>query len=81
MRLGYHRKVPLEFSSEPPFWSYVQNKASTKRENTGIYHKMQNAGILPGLLMGIVAQREPRRIKISGLGQNQKMRRASQHPA
>jgi hypothetical protein len=68
MRLGYHRKVPLEFLSEPPFWSYVQNKVSTTTENTGI---------LPGLRTRAVTQREPRRIKIPGLGK--KIRRTRQH--
>jgi hypothetical protein len=38
MRLGSHRKVPLEFLSEPPFRSYFQNSSSKskRRLNTGI---------------------------------------------
>jgi hypothetical protein len=40
MRLGYHRKVPLEFLSEPPSGAMSKTKRAPQGEIPGFYHKI-----------------------------------------
>ena len=57
MRLGSHRKVPLEFLSEPPFRSYVQSKTVlAKRGETPVFHI-----IAPRTTGGFFSDRYPER--------------------